>query len=33
MSQFAKSGSQPGDWEELGHFMRRLETERFQENG
>ena len=33
MSQFAKSDSQPGDWEELDCFLRRLETERFQENG
>ena len=33
MSQLAKSGSQPGDWEELDYFLRRLETERLQENG
>ena len=33
MSQLAKSGSQPGDWEELDCFLRRLEAERFQEYG
>ncbi len=33
MSQLAKSDGQPGDWEELDCFLRRLEAERFQENG
>jgi len=33
MSQLAESGSQPGDWEELVYFLRRLETERFYEEG
>ena len=33
MSQLATSDSQPGDWEELDCFLRRLEAERFQENG
>ena len=33
MSQLAKSGSQPGDWEELDCFLRRFEAERFQEYG
>ncbi len=32
MSQFAKSGSQAGDWEELDDFLCRLEVERLQEN-
>jgi hypothetical protein len=33
MSQLATSDSQPGDWEELDCFLRRLEAERFQEYG
>jgi hypothetical protein len=33
MSQLAMSDSQPGDWEELDCFLRRLEAERFQEYG
>ena len=33
MSQLATSDSQPGDWEELDCFLRRLVVERFQENG
>ena len=33
MSQLAASDGQPGNWEEPGFFMRRLETVRFQENG
>jgi hypothetical protein len=33
MSQLAGGGSQPGDWEELEYFLRRLETARFYENG
>ena len=33
MSQLAKSDNQPGDWEELDYFMRRLEAEMFQEYG
>jgi hypothetical protein len=33
MSQLAISDSQPGDWEELDCFLRRLEAERFQEYG
>ena len=33
MSQLAISDSQPGDWDELDCFLRRLEAERFQENG
>ena len=33
MSQLATSDSQPGDWEELDCFLRRLDTKRFQENG
>lgn len=33
MSQLAISDSQPGDWEELDFFLRRLEAERFQEYG
>ena len=34
MSQLAGSGvSQPNNGEELDHFLRRLETVRFQEEG
>ena len=33
MSQFVERFSQPGYWEELDCFLRRLETERFQEYG
>ncbi len=33
MSQLAASDGQPGDWEEPGFFLRRLETVRFQEEG
>ncbi len=33
MSQLAASDGQPGNWEEPGFFLRRLETVRFQENG
>ena len=33
MSQLAVSEGQPGNWEEPGFFLRRLETERFQEKG
>ena len=33
MSQLAASNGQPGNWEEPGFFLRRLETVRFQENG
>ena len=33
MSQLAISDSQPGDWDELDCFLRRLEAERFQEYG
>jgi hypothetical protein len=33
MSQLAISNGQPGNWEELYHFLRRLEIVRFQENG
>ena len=33
MSQLAASEGQPGNWEEPGFFLRRLETVRFQENG
>ena len=33
MSQLAASEGQPGNWEEPGFFLRRLETARFQENG
>jgi hypothetical protein len=33
MSQFAASDGQPGNWEEPGFFLRRLETVRYQENG
>ena len=33
MSQFAVSDGQPGNCEEPGFFLRRLETVRFQENG
>jgi hypothetical protein len=33
MSQLAASDGQPGNWEEPGFFLRRLETERFQEKG
>jgi hypothetical protein len=33
MSQLVGSDSQPGNWEELFHFLRRLGTERFQEQG
>jgi hypothetical protein len=33
MSQLAESSSQPGNWEELDYFLRRLETARFQEQG
>ena len=33
MSQLAESEGQPGNWEEPGFFLRRLETVRFQEKG
>jgi len=33
MSQLAASEGQPGNWEEPGFFLHRLETVRFQENG
>ena len=33
MSQLAASDGQPGNWEEPGFFLRRLETERFHANG
>jgi hypothetical protein len=33
MSQLAASDGQPGNWEEPGFFLRRLETARFQEKG
>jgi len=33
MSQLAASDGQPGNWEEPGFFLRRLETVRFQEKG
>jgi hypothetical protein len=33
MSQLAASDGQPGNWEEPGFFLRRLETVRFQEDG
>jgi hypothetical protein len=33
MSQLAVSDGQPGNWEEPGFFLRRLETGRFQEKG
>ena len=33
MSQLAASDGQPGNWEEPGFFLRRLETVRFQEEG
>jgi hypothetical protein len=33
MSQLATSDSQPGGWEELDCFLRRLEAERFQGYG
>ena len=33
MSQLEERGSQPGDWEELSHSLRRLEAERLQGNG
>jgi len=33
MSQLVGSDSQPGNWEELFYFLRRLGTERFQEQG
>ena len=33
MSQLAASDGQPGNWEDPGFFLRRLETVRFQENG
>ena len=33
MSQLAASEGQPGNWEEPGFFLRRLETARFQEDG
>ncbi len=33
MSQLAASDGQPGNWEEPGFLMRRLETVRDQENG
>jgi len=33
MSQLAASDGQPGNWEEPGFFLRRIETVRFQENG
>jgi hypothetical protein len=31
MSQFARGGSQPSEGEKLDYFLRRLDTERFQE--
>jgi hypothetical protein len=33
MSQLATSDSQPGGWEEVDCFLRRLEVEIFQEYG
>ena len=33
MSQLAASDGQPGNWEEPGFFLRRLETVRFQAEG
>ena len=33
MSQLAGGGGQPGNWEELFYFLRRIGTERFQEQG
>ncbi len=33
MSQLVASEGQPGNWEEPGFFLRRLETARFQEDG
>ena len=33
MRQLVASDGQPGNWEEPGFFLRRLETVRFQENG
>jgi len=33
MSQLAGANSQPEYWEELNGFLRRLEAERFQEQG
>jgi hypothetical protein len=33
MSQLAASDGQPGNWEEPGFFLRRLETVRSQEKG
>ncbi len=33
MSQLAASEGQPGNWEEPGFFLRRLEAARFQEEG
>jgi len=33
MSQLAASEGQPGNWEEPGFFLRRLEPARFQEDG
>ncbi len=33
MSQLAVSDGQPGNWEEPGFFLRRLEIVRFQEDG
>jgi hypothetical protein len=33
MSQLAASGVQPGNWEEPGFFLRRLEAVRLQEEG
>jgi len=33
MSQLAASDGQPGNWEEPGFFLRRLEAARFQGNG
>jgi hypothetical protein len=33
MSQLAASEGQPGNWEEPGFFLHRLETVKLQENG
>jgi hypothetical protein len=33
MSQLAGGGGQPGNWEELFYFLRRIGIERFQEQG
>jgi hypothetical protein len=33
MSQLAATGDQPGNWEEPGFFLRRLETVMFHEDG